>query len=187
MKDQNSLKIGELLKFERRKAGISQGAICERSGLAQSTVSNLENGDSNFRIDTLEQYVDALGMKLNLISKDAELYHYTAQVLSVYDGDTCRVDIDLGLGIWIRNEKLRLVRINAPEVTGDTKVLGLASRDALRELIDGKEIIIETIKDKRGKYGRYLAEIWVDQDGIWQNVKWRILRVFDRRKKRNIV
>ena len=170
MSDQNSQNIGTLLKFERRKAGISQGTICEKSGMAQSTISQLENGDSNFRITTLEHYVDALGMKLNLISKDAELYHYTAHVLSVYDGDTCRVDIDLGLGIWIRNEKLRLARINAPEVTGDTKALGLTSRDALRALIDGKEIIIETIKDKRGKYGRYLAEIWLPQNDGFINI-----------------
>ncbi len=27
------------------------------------------------------------------------LYHYRAKVLSVYDGDTIRVDLDLGLGI----------------------------------------------------------------------------------------
>jgi micrococcal nuclease len=170
MTERNDQNIGDLLKFERRKAGISQGTICEKSGLAQSTVSQLENGDSNFRIDTLEHYVDALGLKLNLISKDAELYHYTAQVLSVYDGDTCRVDIDLGLGIWIRNEKLRLARINAPELTGDTKAEGMASRDALRELIDGKDVIIETIKDKRGKYGRYLAEIWLEQNGGFINI-----------------
>ena len=31
------------------------------------------------------------------------LYHYTARVLSVYDGDTVRVAIDLGFGIeWLR-------------------------------------------------------------------------------------
>jgi micrococcal nuclease len=133
-------------------------------------ISRLENGDSNFYIATLESYVSALGKKLNLISKDAELFHYTARVQSVYDGDTCRVDIDLGLGIWIRNEKLRLVRINAPEMTGPEKAKGEVSRDFLRELIDGREVIIETLKDRRGKYGRYLAEIWIEQEGVWINV-----------------
>ncbi len=170
MSAENRPKIGPLLKMERRKAGISQDDVALKSGITQATISRLESGDLNFRIGTLESYVDALGKKLNLIAKDAELYHYTAQVQSVYDGDTCRVDIDLGLGIWLRNEKLRLVRINAPEMTGPDKALGMASRDFLRGLIDGREIIIETLKDRRGKYGRYLAEIWVDQDGIWQNV-----------------
>jgi len=149
---------------------MSQGEVAVLVGLTQTTISHLESGDSNFTIDTLERYVDALGLKLNLISKDAELFHYTAEVQSVYDGDTCRVDVDLGLGIWIRNEKLRLVRINAPEMTGSDKALGTASRDFLRGLIDGREIIIETVKDRRGKYGRYLAEIWLGKEGVWINV-----------------
>jgi len=166
----NTYEIGPLLKLERRKSGLSQRETALKSGLTQTTVSHLESGDSNFRISTLEQYVDAIGKKLNLISKDAELFHYTARVQSVYDGDTCRVDIDLGLGIWIRNEKLRLVRINAPEMTGPEKPAGTESRDFLRELIDGKEIIIETVKDRRGKYGRYLAEIWIQQGECWINV-----------------
>jgi micrococcal nuclease len=46
------------------------------------------------------------------------LYHYRAKVVSVYDGDTCTVDIDLGLHAWVHNEKLRLARINAPENIG---------------------------------------------------------------------
>ena len=165
-----SEKTGPLLKFERKKAGMSQGAVAKKAGLTQTTISHMESGESNFTVETLERYVDALGLKLNLITKDAELFNYTAHVLSVYDGDTCRVDIDLGLGIWVRNEKLRLMRINAPEMTGADKDLGTASRDFLRNLIDGQEIIIETVKDKRGKYGRYLAEIWLEKDGGWINV-----------------
>jgi micrococcal nuclease len=170
MSEESRQIIGPLLKMERQKSGLSQAEVAQKAGLTQATVSRLENGDSDFRIATLEGYVDALGKKLNLIAKDAELFHYTAQVQSVYDGDTCRVDIDLGLGMWLRNEKLRLVRINAPEMTGPDKARGIESRDFLRGLIDGREIIIETVKDRRGKYGRYLAEIWIDQDGIWSNV-----------------
>jgi micrococcal nuclease len=170
MSKENQQKAGPLLKFERIRSGVSQRELSRRSGISQSTLSLLESGSSNFRIETLEQYAAALGKKLNLISKDSELFHYTAQVRSVYDGDTCRVDIDLGLGIWIRNERLRLARINAPEVTGETKVSGIASRDALRALIDGQEVVIETIKDRQGKYGRYLAEIWLPQNGGFRNI-----------------
>ncbi|GEM_PF-251984 len=170
MMGKNTHEIGPLLKLERRKSGLSQRKVALKSGLTQTTVCHLESGGLDFRISTLQQYVDAIGKKLNLISKDAELFHYTARVQSVYDGDTCRVDIDLGLGIWIRNEKLRLVRINAPEMTGPEKARGTVARDFLRELIDGKEIIIETVKDRRGKYGRYLAEIWIQQEECWINV-----------------
>lgn len=98
------------------------------------------------------------------------LFHYNARVVSVYDGDTCRVDIDLGLGTWVHNESIRLYRINAPEVRGAERPDGLKSRDFLRELIDGKNIILQTVRDKKGKYGRYLGEIWLQVEGEYKNV-----------------
>ena len=58
----------------------------------------------------------------------SNLFHYKAIITSVYDGDTCTVDIDLGFSVWVRGEKLRLLRINAPEVTGASKVRGLKSK-----------------------------------------------------------
>ena len=99
-----------------------------------------------------------------------KLFHYNARIISIYDGDTCRADIDAGLGIWLRNEPLRLHRINAPEVRGTEREDGLKSRDFLRALLDGKDVVIETVKDKKGKYGRYLAEIWFLEGDEWQNV-----------------
>ena len=77
------------------------------------------------------------------------LHHYKAKVVNVYDGDTCTVDIDLGLLIWNKGEKIRLNRINAPELRGNEKPKGLKSRDFLRSLIFDKEVFIETIKDKK--------------------------------------
>ncbi|MCS7048025.1 MAG: thermonuclease family protein [Verrucomicrobiae bacterium] len=98
------------------------------------------------------------------------LYHYRAIVTDVYDGDTCTADIDLGLNTWIHGEKLRLHRINAPELTGRTRARGVAARDHLRKLILNQTVVIQTIKDRREKYGRYLAEIWLEQNGRWTNV-----------------
>ncbi|HNB53250.1 MAG TPA: thermonuclease family protein [Anaerolineales bacterium] len=99
------------------------------------------------------------------------LYHYRALITDVYDGDTCTANIDLGLNTWIHGEKLRLYRINAPELRGEERPAGLRSRDFFRALIEGKEVTIQTIKDRKEKYGRYLAEIWFkDETGIWQNV-----------------
>ena len=93
-------------------------------------------------------------------------YLYEANVTEVYDGDTITVDIDLGLGTWVHSEKLRLHRINAPEVRGESRPQGIASRDWLREQVLGKEVIVQTIKDKKGKYGRYLAEVWLEGQNI---------------------
>lgn len=93
---------------------------------------------------------------------EKSLYHYKATVTGVYDGDTCTVDIDLGLHTWLKGEKVRLNRINAPEVRGTEKEKGIKSRDFLKGKILGKEILLETIKDKNEKYGRYLGEILLE-------------------------
>ncbi|RVU83848.1 thermonuclease family protein [Leucothrix sargassi] len=98
------------------------------------------------------------------------LYTYQANVTSVYDGDTITADIDLGFHTWRKGEKLRLARIDAPEVRGKEKVQGKISRDWLREQVLGKKILIQTVKNKKGvgdqqgKYGRYLVELFV-RDG----------------------
>ncbi|MCR4417542.1 MAG: thermonuclease family protein [Ignavibacteria bacterium] len=99
-----------------------------------------------------------------------KLYHYRAVVVGVYDGDTINVNIDLGLSTWINNEKLRLARINAPEIKGKERAKGLKSRDFLRDLLINKKVIIQTIKDRKEKYGRYLAEIWLEENGKFTNV-----------------
>lgn len=100
----------------------------------------------------------------------AKLYHYHGHITAVYDGDTVTVDMDLGLKTWVRGEKLRLYRINAPELRGDEREAGLVSRDFMRALVLDRDVVVETVRDKKGKYGRYLAELWVqDEAGNWQN------------------
>lgn len=89
-------------------------------------------------------------------------YRYRAIVTGVYDGDTCTVDIDLGFGIWMRKQKLRLLGIDTPELRGEERQEGLKVRDYVRELILDKEVVIESERDKSGKYGRWLATIWID-------------------------
>lgn len=93
---------------------------------------------------------------------DGNLYTYRANVVSIYDGDTITVDIDLGFSIVLRQQSVRLARINAPEVRGSSAELGLKSRDALRDKIMGKTVLLRTIRDSREKYGRWLGEIWLD-------------------------
>lgn len=98
--------------------------------------------------------------------KGTTMYEYRAFVRKVYDGDTIRVDIDLGFGISLGTQKVRLLRINAPEVRGEQREKGLISRNALRDKIGNKWIKIKTQKDKKGKYGRWLAEVWLDDTCI---------------------
>jgi micrococcal nuclease len=90
------------------------------------------------------------------------LYNYVVDVVSVYDGDTITVDIHVGFGIVLTNQKIRLYGINTPEVRGEERERGLFVRDWLRDKILGKTVILKTIKDKKGKYGRWLGIIYTD-------------------------
>ena len=90
------------------------------------------------------------------------MYEYRAFVRKVYDGDTITVDIDLGFDVVLKGQKIRLLKINAPEVRGEQRPEGLKSRDALRERIGNKWVKVKTQQDKKGKYGRWLGEIWLD-------------------------
>tara|TARA_Y100000996_G_scaffold323299_1_gene259378 strand:+ start:369 stop:707 length:339 start_codon:yes stop_codon:yes gene_type:complete len=103
------------------------------------------------------------------------MYEYRAYVRKVYDGDTITVDFDLGFGIVLKSQKIRLLRIDAPEVRGKERPEGLKSRDALRALIGNKWIKIKTYKDKKGKYGRWLADVFIEENDTQLNVNdWLI-------------
>ena len=87
-------------------------------------------------------------------------YYYIAEVVKVYDGDTCTCVVDLGFKRFKR-VKVRLVGIDTPEIrTKDLieKEKGLATRDWLRERILNKKIILHT--SEKGKFGRWLGTIW---------------------------
>lgn len=110
------------------------------------------------------------------MKKQMPLYHYKAMITAVYDGDTVTADIDLGLKTFIKGEKLRLNRINAPELRGAERPAGLVARDWLRSRVLGKTVLIETFKDKKGKYGRYIAELWLPEKEGFINVNDELVR-----------
>ena len=91
------------------------------------------------------------------------LFHYAAVVTDVHDGDTITVSIDLGLKTWVHEIKLRFARIDAPELSTDA---GVISATYLKILVLNKEIIVNTVRDKTEKYGRYLAEVYVGGENI---------------------
>ena len=93
-------------------------------------------------------------------------YTYKALVVGVYDGDTITVDIDLGMSTWKKNVKMRLARIDTPELRGDEREDGLRVRDYVRSMILDKHVTIKTIKDATGKYGRYIAEVVVNGENL---------------------
>ena len=88
------------------------------------------------------------------------MYEYRAFVRKVYDGDTITVDIDLGFDVILKNQKIRLSKINTPEVRGKSREEGIKVRNIVRERISNKWVTIKTTKDKKGKYGRWLGTVY---------------------------
>lgn len=106
---------------------------------------------------------------LHNIRLTAKLYYYAALVTDVYDGDTMTVELDLGLGIWRHDQKIRLWRVDTPEVRGESRQEGIRVRDMVRDLVLNKRVLLRTILDKRGqdrtgKYGRLLGEVLVPNE-----------------------
>lgn len=107
-------------------------------------------------------------MTFNWESVEDDRYCYDAYISDVYDGDTVTCDIDLGFGIVIRKQKIRLYGIDAPEMRGKERPHGKVTRNRLRELILDKTVRLYTISDKKGKYGRWLGVICVGDRNINQ-------------------
>ena len=92
-------------------------------------------------------------------------YTYPAKIVRVIDGDTVEADLDLGFGI-VKRDKLRLYGINAPEARGKEKERGKEATEHLKKLLEKFPLdTIRTMKDKQGKYGRYLAVLHGMRDG----------------------
>ena len=95
------------------------------------------------------------------------MYQYHVEIQKVIDGDTYDIDVDLGMATWIRGEHIRLYGVDTPEVYGVKKdseeyQKGMAASNFAKSFIKkGTLGIVETIKDEKGKYGRYLAVLYV--------------------------
>jgi micrococcal nuclease len=90
---------------------------------------------------------------------------YDVVLLKCVDGDTVDVDIDLGFGIWLKDERVRIMGIDTPESRTSDKVeklFGTAAKNRLKELLkDGGKLITTEDKsgeDMKGKFGRILGD-----------------------------
>jgi micrococcal nuclease len=95
------------------------------------------------------------------------MYQYSAKFVRGVDGDTVVLDIDLGFNVTVR-ETFRLYGINTPETHGvkkdsDEYKRGLAAETRLLALLLGSynsKLRVDTFKDSKEKYGRYLATVY---------------------------
>ena len=101
------------------------------------------------------------------------MYSYEAKIRRWVDGDTVDVDIDLGFGLVYSNQRLRLYGIDAYESRTrdlDEKNKGLEAKDYVKKMApEGSTVSI--ITHKTGKYGRILAEVFVEVSyNDWQSI-----------------
>ena len=100
------------------------------------------------------------------------MYEYRVKIIKVIDGDTVDVDIDLGFGVTLTDERVRIMGIDTPESrTRDKveKVFGKADKQALLDML-GETSILKTqinrdCEDMKGKFGRILGDFIVDRHG----------------------
>ena len=96
------------------------------------------------------------------------MYEYNCEVKRIVDGDTVDVVIDLGFDIHY-SSRVRLYGIDTPESrtrNKDEKVRGLMSKEYLIDALSKGQVVIKTHKDKKGKFGRVLGEMYVADKNI---------------------
>jgi len=99
------------------------------------------------------------------------MYTYRCKIVKVIDGDTVDVDIDLGFGMWIHNERVRLNGIDAPESRTSDKIekkFGMVAKARVQELLPVDNYFVITTQLSNEKYGRTLGNFLLD--GVYTTV-----------------
>ena len=97
------------------------------------------------------------------------MFEYKCKLVRVVDGDTVDIDIDLGFGVWLRKQRIRMYGIDTPESRTrdlEEKKYGLAAKEFLKKWTGAGELRIKTRKDAKGKFGRILGELWTFDTNI---------------------
>jgi micrococcal nuclease len=98
------------------------------------------------------------------------MYTYSCKILRIVDGDTVDVDIDLGFGVWMHRERVRMYGIDTPESrTSDPeeKVYGKLSKQFVKDNLPiGSMQTLVTHKDKTGKFGRILGDFLIEDKSL---------------------
>ncbi len=86
---------------------------------------------------------------------------YKSKCIRVIDGDTIVVNIDLGLGVSLNDQRIRLLDVYAPELRDP---FGYECKEYLESLLENN--VLQIAIQKRGKYGRWLGTVYVGNNDI---------------------
>ena len=96
------------------------------------------------------------------------MYQYKCTIVEVTDGDTVKVNIDVGFNTWINNVVIRLLGVDTPESrtrNATEKIFGTASKEYIKKMLPegSKQVVTTTIDDK---YGRVLGDFIIDSKSL---------------------
>ena len=101
-------------------------------------------------------------------------YTRKGKVINVVDGDTIDVAVDLGFYTTV-NQRFRLLRINCPEMTGESHAEGQKAKDFTTKNLLNKEVVLKS--EKTDSFRRWLAEVWyIDDTGGQVNISDKLLK-----------
>jgi|TARA_R100001530_G_scaffold131035_3_gene102418 micrococcal nuclease len=99
------------------------------------------------------------------------MYEYKCKVVRVVDGDTVDVDIDLGFGVWLSKQRVRLYGVDTPESRTrdkEEKKYGLRAKAFVEYHLplESSQILRTRVDKSRGKFGRILGAFVVDNTTV---------------------
>jgi micrococcal nuclease len=105
------------------------------------------------------------GIKFSKINR-SDINFDWVELVKVVNGDTIQVKIN------DKTESVRLIGIDAPEITEKAKEKGIEAKKYLEELLENKKIRLEAdeTQDDRDVYNRLLRYVFLD-NGILVNEK----------------
>jgi len=101
------------------------------------------------------------------------MFEYSCTLLAIVDGDTLKLEVDLGFKVRVR-EVFRLARINAPELLS---LEGMQARAFVAEILS-TTTALKVSTSRTEKYGRWLAELYYQTKATgaeWHNLNTLML------------
>ena len=108
------------------------------------------------------------------------MFEYNFKLVKVVDGDTVDIDSDLGFGVWLKDQRIRLMGIDTPESRtrdDEEKKFGLlAKEEVIKYLANCKKF--KSFKDEKGKFGRILGdfEVYDNRSGRWMGLSEALIQ-----------
>jgi len=92
------------------------------------------------------------------IDQESFVYRYPIKVIHIVDGDTFDADIDMGISIEMKKQRVRLLGCDTFEKFGDTRENGLEATSVAVDFLSTNTLVLHT-NGKRDNFGRILGNV----------------------------